>query len=104
MMIRFPNLGVELGYVGRSVRIFGFEITFGGMLLALGMLAGLAFIVLEAKRRNENQDAYVGMMITAVIFGLIGARLFYVGFSCRAGSEKTCRPDCLSDSGGSDAN
>ena len=62
-------------------RIFGFEITFGGMLLALGMLAGLAFIVLEAKRRNENQDAYVGMMITAVIFGLIGARLFYVGFS-----------------------
>ena len=81
MMIRFPNLGVELGYVGRSVRIFGFEITFGGMLLALGMLAGLAFIVLEAKRRNENQDAYVGMMITAVIFGLIGARLFYVGFS-----------------------
>ena len=54
MMIRFPNLGVELGYVGRSVRIFGFEITFGGMLLALGMLAGLAFIVLEAKRRNEN--------------------------------------------------
>ena len=76
MMIRFPNLGVELGSVGRSVRIFGFEITFGGMLLALGMLAGLAFIVLEAKRRNENQDAYVGMMITAVIFGLIGARLF----------------------------
>ena len=67
MMIRFPNLGVELGYVGRSIRIFGFEITFGGMLLALGMLAGLAFIVLEAKRRNENQDAYVGMMITAVI-------------------------------------
>ena len=29
MMIRFPNLGVELGYVGRSVRIFGFEITEG---------------------------------------------------------------------------
>lgn len=80
MMIRFPNLGVELGYVGRSVRIFGFEITFGGMLLALGMLAGLAFIVLEAKRRNENQDAYVGMMITAVIFGLIGAGFFMWDF------------------------
>ena len=56
MMIRFPNLGVELGYVGRSVRIFGFEITFGGMLLALGMLAGLAFIVLEAKRSLGWED------------------------------------------------
>ena len=51
------------------------------IILLAGIIAGLAFIVLEAKRRNENQDAYVGMMITAVIFGLIGARLFYVGFS-----------------------
>ena len=51
MMIRFPNLGVELGYVGRSVRIFGFEITFGGMLLALGMLAGLLFLKQNAEMK-----------------------------------------------------
>ena len=34
MSIQFPNLGINLDYVGESIRIFGFEITFFGLLIA----------------------------------------------------------------------
>ena len=81
MSIRFPNLGLNFNYVGRSVSVFGFEITFYGVLIAVGMILGLAFVVLEAKRCNENQDNYLSMTIIALVTGFIGARLFYVAFS-----------------------
>lgn len=50
MSIQFPNLGINLDYVGKSIQIFGFEITFFGLVIALGMLLGMGFVVLEAKR------------------------------------------------------
>lgn len=80
MSIRFPNLGLEFDYVAKSIRIFGFEITLYGMLIAVGMLLGIAFVILEAKRHNQNQDLYLDMIIISLITGVIGARLFYVGF------------------------
>lgn len=81
MTIRFPNLELELDYVAKSIHIFGFEITIYGILIALGMLLGIAFVVLEAKRSNQNQDMYLDMAIFGLLGGVIGARLFYVGFS-----------------------
>lgn len=81
MSIRFPNLGLDLGYVGTSLNLFGFRISFYGVLLAVGMILGLFFVVLEAKRCNENQNSYLCMMIISLITGVTGARLFYVGFS-----------------------
>lgn len=80
MSVRFPNLGLEIPYLGTSVRIFGFEITYCGILIAVGMLLGLSFVILEAKRNNENQDMYLGMFILSLITGIIGARLFYAAF------------------------
>lgn len=81
MSIRFPHLGLELDYVGKSLHIFGFEITIYGILIAVGMLLGIAFVVLEAKRRNQNQDMYLDMVIISLVAAVIGARLYYVGFS-----------------------
>ncbi|MDO4306416.1 MAG: prolipoprotein diacylglyceryl transferase [Eubacteriales bacterium] len=81
MSIQFPNIGIELGHVVRSVNLFGYEITFYGILIAVGMILGISFVVLEAKRRSQNPNLYLGMILAALITGLIGARLFYVGFS-----------------------
>ncbi|MDO4336985.1 MAG: prolipoprotein diacylglyceryl transferase [Eubacteriales bacterium] len=81
MSIHFPNLGLHLEYVGKSVHILGFEITIYGMLIAAGMLLGIAFVVLEAKRSNQNQDMYLDFMILALIAAVIGARLCYVIFN-----------------------
>lgn len=81
MSIQFPNLGINLDYVGKSIQIFGFEITFFGLIIALGMLLGLGFVILEAKRCGENKDEYLEMMIIFLLFGVIGARLLYVACS-----------------------
>lgn len=78
MSVRFPNLGLEFEYVPVSVRVFGFEITFFGILLAIGMLLGMAFVVLEAKRKKQDANLYLGMMISGLAGGFVGARLFYV--------------------------
>ena len=63
MAIRFPNLGVDLDYVGKSIHIFGFEITIYGILIAVGMFLGIGLIVLEAKRKGCDQDRYLDMLI-----------------------------------------
>lgn len=81
MSIQFPNLGINLDYVGKSIQIFGFEITFFGLIIALGMLLGLGFVILEAKRCGENKDEYLEMVIISLLFGVIGARLLYVACS-----------------------
>lgn len=70
MSIQFPNLGINLDYVGKSIRIFGFEITFFGLLIAAGMLLGLGFIVLEARRCGEKEDDYLEMMILSLVTGV----------------------------------
>ena len=55
MSIQFPNLGINLDYVGKSIQIFGFEITFFGLVIALGMLLGMGFVILEAKRCGSDE-------------------------------------------------
>lgn len=81
MSIRFPGLNLVLDYVPRSFEIFGFEITIYGILIAAGMLLGIFFAVLEARRNHEDADACLDLAIVTLITGVIGARLFYVAFS-----------------------
>ena len=78
MSIQFPNLGINLDYVGKSIQIFGFEITFFGLVIALGMLLGMGFVILEAKRCGENKDDYLEMMIMSLLLGVVGSRMLYV--------------------------
>lgn len=81
MSIRFPNLQIYFGYVGRSFSVFGFEVTIYGLLIAVGMLLGLCYVLRQAKRRNEDQNLYLEMMIPAVLGGLLGGRFLYVALN-----------------------
>lgn len=78
MSIRFPHLGINLGYVGKTVSVFGFEITIYGIFIAVGMLAGLSFIILQAKRQNQDQNLYLEALIPGVVFGAVSARVCYI--------------------------
>lgn len=79
--IQFPNLGINLGHVESSIHIFGFEITFYGILVCIGMLMGIWFVILEAKRQNLDQDLYLKMILCILLGGMLGARLYYAIFS-----------------------
>lgn len=79
--IDFPNIGIHLTSVGDHITIFGFDIAFYGMIIGLGILTGLLIAAAEAKRSGQNPEDYFDLAIYAVIFSIIGARLYYVAFS-----------------------
>ena len=81
MQIYFPNLGIFLEHVGKSFSVFGFEIAFYGCTMATGIIAGYLLAAREAKRTGQNPDDYLDMLLYAVFFAIIGARLYYVAFS-----------------------
>lgn len=79
--IEFPNIGIHLDNVGKTVTVFGFDIAYYGIVIGIGMLAGIAMAMMEARRTNQNQEDYIDIAIFGIIFGIIGARIYYVVFA-----------------------
>ena len=79
--IDFPNIGIHLESVGDHITVFGFDIAYYGMLIGLGILVGIFIAAAEAKRTKQKAEHYYDLTIYAVIFSIIGARLYYVIFS-----------------------
>ncbi len=79
--INFPHLHVYLEHVGKNFEVFGISIAYYGVVIALGMLAGILMATYEAKRTGQNPDDYFDLAIVAIICSVIGARVYYVVFS-----------------------
>lgn len=79
--ISFPNLGITLEHVGKSVSLFGIEIAYYGMIIGSAILIGFWIAMSEAKRTGQNPEDYLDMGIIGVILGIAGARIYYVVFS-----------------------
>ena len=79
--IAFPHLHILFKHVGRRLMIGNFSIAFYGMVIALGMVLAFIFIMHEAKRVGYKQDDFMDLFIFGIIFGVIGARIYYVIFS-----------------------
>lgn len=79
--INFPNLGIHLENVGKSISVFGFEIAYYGIIIAFGMFVGVTLAYNEAKRTEQNADNYLDLAMIAIASAIVGARLYYVIFS-----------------------
>ncbi len=79
--IAFPNLGIYLTNVPKSFSIFGFPIAFYGLIIGIGVLCGVLVAAAEAKHTGQNPDNYWDFAIYAIIFSIIGARIYYVVFA-----------------------
>ena len=79
--INFPHLGIYLDNVGKNLSVFGFEIAYYGITIAVAMLAGMWLAMRVAKKTNQNPDTYFDMGMIAIVCALIGARAFYVIFA-----------------------
>ena len=77
----FVNLGLKLSDMKRSFSVFGFEIYFYGCIIALSVLVGLSIACLVAQKTGQNKENYFELVVFAIIFGVIGARLYYVIFA-----------------------
>ena len=79
--IAFPNLGIYLHNVPKSFSVFGFTIAFYGLIIGIGVMAGLLAVTKIAKKTGQNPDDYWDLAIWGILFGVVGARLYYVAFS-----------------------
>ena len=78
--INFPHLHIYLEHVGKNIMIGNFSIAYYGIIIALGMLAGIGIACIVAKKTSQNPDTYFDLAIVAIICSVIGARIYYVIF------------------------
>lgn len=79
--IAFPNLGIYLKNVPKSFSVFGFSIAYYGLIIAIGVMAGILMAAHRAKVTGQDPEDYWDFAIYAVIFSIIGARIYYVIFA-----------------------
>ena len=78
--IRFVHLGIAIEHLKSSISVFGFRIAFYGIIIGIGMLAGIWIAQSDAKRRGQDPELYLDFALYAIICSIIGARLYYVIF------------------------
>ena len=78
--IAFPNLGLYLRNIPQGFTVFGFYISLYGVIIAIGVMAGISIAAHLAKKTGQDPDDYWDFAIFGVIFGLVGARIYYVVF------------------------
>lgn len=79
--ILFPYLGIKFAHVGKAITIFGYDITFYGILTGIALLAGVGIVLLEVNYNRKNTEEYLNYMFLAILSGIVGARIYYVLFS-----------------------
>ena len=79
--INFPNLHIYLENVGKSIMIGDFAIAYYGIIIACGMIGGVLLAATIAKRSGQNPEDYYDMAIYAILFSVLGARIYYVIFN-----------------------
>ena len=79
--IIFPHIGIAIPKITDHITIFGFDVMYYGILIGIGLFVAMFIITADAKRRGQNPDDYWDIFIYGIIFGVIGARLYYVAFS-----------------------
>ena len=78
--IEFPNLHIKIDSLPKSFSVFGFEISFYGLIIAIGMLLGIFLVLYEAKKTGQDYNTYIDLAIFVIIVGVVCARLYYVIF------------------------
>lgn len=78
--ISFVNLGIAIQHLRNHISVFGFRIAYYGIIIGLGMLAGIWVAQSDAKRRGHDPEIYLDFLLCGIIFGIIGARIYYVIF------------------------
>lgn len=79
--IQFPNLHINIDSLPKGFNLFGLDIAFYGCIIAFGILAGIFIACMEARRTGQDYNKYIDFAIYAIIFSVLGARLYYVVFS-----------------------
>ena len=78
--LRFVHLGITIEHLQNHITIFDFSIAFYGIIIGIGMLLGITLAARDAERRGIGEDTIYDFALLGIVFGVIGARLYYVFF------------------------
>ena len=78
--ISFPGLGMDFTVNREAFRVGDFSVYWYGILIGIGFILALIFALCNLKRFGLNQEEFFFFFLTGLIFGIIGARAFYVFF------------------------
>ena len=79
--IAFPHLNIYLNNVPKTFSVFGFPIAYYGLIIGIAVLLGVLLAVHQAKVTGQDPDLYWDFALYAIVFSIIGARVYYVAFS-----------------------
>ncbi|MBR5615514.1 MAG: prolipoprotein diacylglyceryl transferase [Clostridia bacterium] len=77
--VSFPGLGIDNFQLNPvAFEVFGLEVRWYGIFITLGMLAAFAYAYYRSKQEGFDLDNLLDMGLYIIVFGVIGARLYYV--------------------------
>lgn len=79
--ISFPGLNIELPIYSTAFTVFGLEIKWYGIFIAIGVLLALVYCFKRMKNVGIDSDRATDVVFVSFIGAIIGARLYYV-FMC----------------------
>ena len=81
-VVSFPGIGIEsisINKIAFTLPIFGgLEVRWYGIILTLGIIAGLSYALFRCKTEGISKDDILDYAIWTVMLAIIGARLYYV--------------------------
>lgn len=80
MDIAFPNLGIYLRNVPKTIMVGNFGIALYGIIIATAMLCGITIAAVMGKREGQDPDLYWDAFPWIVVSSIVGARIYYVVF------------------------
>ncbi len=78
--ITFPNLGISVDPNPVAFRVFGKDIYWYGIIIAVGFILAVAYIMYRSKDFGVTSDDTLDLVLWTVPIGVICARLYYCIF------------------------
>lgn len=78
--IAFPKLGLDFEISRIAFSVFGKPIYWYAIIIVTGFLLAAAFVARGAKKRGLDPENIWDIALYGLIFGLVGARIYYVLF------------------------
>ena len=78
--ISFPKLGITVNISPTAFKIGSIEIKWYAICIMLGFVLAIVYALVQGKKQGFKSDTFIDLAIIAMVFGLIGARLYYVLF------------------------
>ncbi len=80
-IVRFPEFNLEFKFSKIAFSVFGIEIYKYAICIVLGLICALILCKISKEKFDEEYDFVLENFIIGIIFGIIGARLYFVLFN-----------------------